>query len=166
MIHVKFASVRVICISCSCRAGQLRKTMGESLRRWFDLTGIEFSLRLQIIANPSTDHRCKKGQRKNLRWERETKRYCRRTVLRSIIDDPTCICGARHVLKPVSRSIPRIICARIGSGYPHDSILISFSSSLTSSLFHAAICDWKQRLPQARMWAGPDSRLPTPYFRR
>lgn len=43
---------------------------------------------------------------------RETKRHCRWTVLRSIIDDPTCICGARHVLKPVSRSVPRIICAQ------------------------------------------------------
>lgn len=88
-------------------------------------------------------------------------------VLQSIIEDPTCICGAGHVLKPVSRSILRITCVRIGSGYPHDSIPALPPLPLRrldpfTPPFAAGSSDFRE----ARMWAGPDSRLPTPYFRR
>lgn len=145
------------------RAGQLRQTMGESLR--FGL--VEFSLRLRIIANPSAaDRRCKKRTEEGLRWERRGAHH-RRMVLQSIIDDPTCICGAGHVLKPVSRSVLRIACARIGSGYPHNSIpalppLPLWRLDSFTPPFAAGSSDFRE----ARMWAGPDSRLPTPYFRR
>jgi len=68
--------------------------MGESLRRRFDLT------RDRILPE-SADYCESSVQKKEAeRTEvRETRSNRRRTVLRSIIDDPTCICGARHVPK-------------------------------------------------------------------
>lgn len=107
-----------------------------------------------LLRIPPPISSAQKGRVEGLGRERRGE-HRRWTVLRSIIDDPTCICGARHVLKPVPRSVPRIVCARIGSGYPHDSIPASSSSSSTSRLFRAAVCGL-EAATSARRGCGPD----------
>lgn len=87
------------------------------------------------------------------------KEHRRRTVLPSIIDGhPACMCGAKHVLKPVFRSVPRTACVRIGSGYPHDSIPApSLSSSGSFNVW--ALSRRRLRLEaatSARRGCGPD----------
>lgn len=90
----------------------------------------------------------------------------------------------KHVLKPVSpdrfREPNLTACARITDPGTHTTTprpsAPSSSSSSTSPLSFTAFTSRLFQPPmsaagssdfrEARMWAGPDSRLPTPYFRR
>lgn len=115
-------------------------------------------------------------EERDKREKEERRRHRRRTVLPSIIDDPACMCGAKHVLKPVSRSVPRTACARrirvptrLHPHFLHPPLpsILPFPTSFSrlgsfTPPFAAGSSDFRE----ARMWAGPDSRLPTPYFRR
>lgn len=83
-------------------------------------------------------------------------------------------CAARNTSRNrFPRSVPRIACTyriRVPTRLPSFSISLFLSSlsrlgpppSLSPPPFAAGSSDFRK----ARMWAGPDSRLPTPYFRR
>lgn len=161
---MKFVSEPVIRVTPrSCR-GQLRETMGESSRRRFDLTRDRilrssadyYRAVLPLTRIGSPQKREKKGEYEGASSANSSSVHYRRSS--------GLACAARETrLKTGSRSVPRIACARIGSGYPHDSnsslllFLLLAPLPLLKLFRAAAFAAESSDFREARMWAGPDS---------